>query len=132
MDASPLVHPVDHSQDNVRNLCTVEVPCPTPSLLTVHSEGQEGEKNHAQCVRKRRSYGVVLLPYLDGFILGGFILHGFILQVVDFGCSECRLQGYVRSIEGMEEVTGVDLDPEVLQKHKYDIGPDCTDYMDKR
>lgn len=63
--------------------------------------------------------------YLRSFVSG-------LLQVVDFGCAECKLLRLLKRELYIERLVGVDVDPVPLRMHSLMVKPLITDYLHPR
>lgn len=54
------------------------------------------------------------------------------VQVVDYGCAECKLLRLLKKEEYIEELVGVDLDSVPLRMHSGLVRPLITDYLHPR
>ena len=54
------------------------------------------------------------------------------MQVVDYGCAECKLLRLFKKEEYVEELVGVDLDPVPLRMNSSIVKPLITDYLHPR
>ena len=55
-----------------------------------------------------------------------------ILQVIDFGCAECKLIQLLKSEDYLEEICGVDIDRSLLDASQRKIEPLTVDYINPR
>lgn len=54
------------------------------------------------------------------------------LQVVDFGCAECKFLSLLIQCQQMTEIYGVDIDGSLLQRNSFKMQPRACDYLHPR
>jgi hypothetical protein len=54
------------------------------------------------------------------------------VQIIDFGCAECKFLLYLRNLENARQVVGVDIDGELLERAVERTSPLPYHYLEQR
>ena len=52
--------------------------------------------------------------------------------MVDFGCADCQVLPHYKCVQSIDEVAGVYLDGDVIERHRHMARPLNADYLQKR